>query len=141
MVGLLQISTNQSQPVELPQEEVVDEEICRPQPPTNSHLLSGQSSDSPNSWKEVEKGSTKGIEVDSSLHLYIEYTTSHPCTSKVLKVKARRLPADEAEKVVEDLCYLNSLPEKDFELGNCRQVKIRAGKGVYVVDLGDFVGQ
>jgi hypothetical protein len=128
--------------VELLQEEVANKEIYRAQPsPTNSHPLNDESSDSPNPWKEVEKNSTKGIKVDSSLHLYIEYTTAHPCTSKVLKVKARRLSADEVGNAVEDLCDLNSLPEKDVELGNCRQVKIRAGRGVYVVDLGDFVAQ
>jgi hypothetical protein len=128
--------------VELPQEEVANKEIYRAQPPpTNSYTLNTESSDSPNSWKEVEKNSTMGIKVDSSLHLYVEYTASHPCTSKVLKVKARRLSADEGENIVEDLCDLNSLPEKDFELGNCRLVKIRAGRGVYVVDLGDFVAQ
>ncbi|KIL84172.1 hypothetical protein FAVG1_12600 [Fusarium avenaceum] len=130
--------------VELPQEEVTNNEIYRdqaPPPPTNSHPLNDESGDSTNSWKGVEKDSTKGIKVDSSLHLYIEYAISHPSTSKVLKVRARRLSADEAENDMENLCDLNSLPEKNFELGNCRQVKIRAGKRVYVVDLGEFVGQ
>ncbi|KAM0236248.1 hypothetical protein ACHAP5_009457 [Fusarium lateritium] len=125
--------------VEPPQEEVVNTEIDRAQPPpTNSHPLDDESSDSLNSWEQVEKNSTKRIKVDSSLHLYVEYITSHPCTSKTLKVKARRLSPDEAENAVEDVCDLNHMMEKDHDLGNCRQVKIRAGKGVYVVDLGDF---
>ncbi|KAM0198713.1 hypothetical protein ACHAPQ_000825 [Fusarium lateritium] len=125
--------------VELGQEEVVNTETYRAQPPpTDSHPLNDESSDSLNSWEQVEKNSTKRIKVDSSLHLYIEYTTSHPSISKTLKVKARRLSADEAENAVEDVCDLNSLIEKDHDLGNCRQVKIRAGRGVYVVDLCDF---
>ncbi|KAM0347085.1 hypothetical protein ACHAPU_005024 [Fusarium lateritium] len=60
------------------------------------------SSDPSNSWEQIEKDSTKRLKMDRSLHIYIEYTTSHPCTSKVLKVKARKLSIDEAEKVLQE---------------------------------------
>ncbi|KAJ4268231.1 hypothetical protein NW762_002293 [Fusarium torreyae] len=108
----------------------------------NSKPLAGKSDDTSDSWKQVKKDSTKRIRLSNSLSLHIEYTTSDPCTSQFLKFKARRLSVKDATIALEkgDPIYdLNALTTKGGRLGNCQQIKMRAGAGVYVVDLDEFV--
>ncbi|KAF5661140.1 hypothetical protein FHETE_8586 [Fusarium heterosporum] len=141
----LEERTEEFQPAEIESEpqKAESKEIPQAQPLlslTSPQPKNDGSSDSSTSWDQVEKDSTKRLEIDHSLHVYIEYTTSHPCTSKVLKVKAKKLSIDDAEKV-EDFCDLDSLTARDHSLGNCREVKMRFGTGVYVINLDDFVGQ
>ncbi|KAF5703078.1 hypothetical protein FMUND_13192 [Fusarium mundagurra] len=91
-------------------------------------------------WEQVKQDSTKRMKLNS-FNLYIEYTSSDPNTSKVLKVKAKRLSVEEAAEVAEgsDHVYdLDSLSTLECDLGNCQQVKMKAKGEVYVVDLGSF---
>ncbi|RBA10928.1 hypothetical protein FPRO05_05517 [Fusarium proliferatum] len=92
-------------------------------------------------WEQVEQDSTKRMKLNS-FNLYIEYTSSDPNTSKVLKIKTKRLSVEEAEEVTDgsDHVYdLDSLSTLGCDLGNCQQVKMKAKGEIYVVDLGNFV--
>ncbi|KAF4475740.1 hypothetical protein FAGAP_12677 [Fusarium agapanthi] len=113
---------------------------CFSEPKNSDH----KSSDSPTAWEQVKQDSTKRIKLNSFSSLYIEYTSSDPNTSKVLKIKAKRLPVEEAGEVTDgsDRVYdLDSLSTLDCDLGNCQQVKMKAKGEVYVVDLGNFACQ
>ncbi|KAI8414874.1 hypothetical protein FOFC_04493 [Fusarium oxysporum] len=110
-----------------------------PEPKRSDH----KSSDSPTAWEQVKKDSTKRIRLNS-FNLYIEYTSSDPNTSKVLKIKTKRLSVEEAEAEAatdgSDHVYdLDSLSTLGCDLGNCRQVKMKVKGEVYIVDLGAFV--
>ncbi|CVK93133.1 hypothetical protein FPRO04_01106 [Fusarium proliferatum] len=92
-------------------------------------------------WEQVEQDSTKRMKLNS-FNLYIEYTSSDPNTSKVLKIKTKRLSVEEAEEVTDGSDYvydLDSLSTLGCDLGNCQQVKMKAKGEIYVVDLGNFV--
>ncbi|QKD51490.2 uncharacterized protein FOBCDRAFT_198841 [Fusarium oxysporum Fo47] len=108
-----------------------------PEPKRSDH----KSSDSPTAWEQVKKDSTKRIRLNS-FNLYIEYTSSDPNTSKVLKIKTKRLSVEEAETAIDgsDHVYdLDSLSTLGCDLGNCQQVKMKVKGEVYIVDLGAFV--
>lgn len=104
----------------------------------HSHHKSSLSS---TAWEQVAQDSTKRMKLNS-FNLYIEYTSSDPNTSKVLKIKTKRLLVEEAEEVTDgsDHVYdLDSLSTLGCDLGNCQQVKMKAKGEIYVVDLEDFV--
>ncbi|KAG5804322.1 hypothetical protein H9Q74_010672 [Fusarium xylarioides] len=110
---------------------------CFPELKHSDHKLS----DSLTAWELVKQDSTKRMKLNA-FNLYIEYTSSDPNTSKVLKIKTKRLSVEEAGEVTDgsDHVYdLDSLSTLDCDLGNCQQVKMKAKGDVYIVDLGDFV--
>ncbi|KAF4968054.1 hypothetical protein FSARC_4472 [Fusarium sarcochroum] len=108
----------------------------------NSKPLDVNPIDTSHPWKQVKKDSTKRIRLSNSLNLHVEYKTSDPCTSQFLKLKAKRLSVEEAVIALEEkdpIYDLDTLTTKGHCLGNCRQFKMKAGAGVYVVDLDEFV--
>ncbi|KAG7419081.1 hypothetical protein Forpe1208_v002560 [Fusarium oxysporum f. sp. rapae] len=108
-----------------------------PEPKRSDH----KSSDSLMAWEQVKQDSTKRIKLNS-FNLYIEYTSSDPNTSNVLKIKTKRLPVEEAEAATDESGHvydLDSLSTLSCDLGNCQQVKMKAKGEVYIVDLGAFV--
>ncbi|KAF5027657.1 hypothetical protein F66182_218 [Fusarium sp. NRRL 66182] len=133
-------STHEPVPTEISGERSIETYPTQPTSvcATSSKPLDTSPIDDPCPWKQVEKNTVKRIPLAKSLTLHVEYATSDPCTSQSLKFKARRLSVDEAAAALEEadpVHDLNSLTTEGCQIGNCRQMKLRAGTEVYVVDL------
>ncbi|KAF4975015.1 hypothetical protein FZEAL_8160 [Fusarium zealandicum] len=102
-----------------------------------SNVLASEASDP---WKRVPRGSTKFVPLSASLNLYVEYTSSAPSTSQMLKYRARRLSDQDAAEALEKEVYMYDLANLKgvTDVQHSREVYMRVDKEVFVVDLDDF---
>jgi hypothetical protein len=92
-------------------------------------------------WQSVKSGSTECIQLDESLDLYVEYTTSHPSTgSKPLRLRARELSKEES-LMVSNVYDVEDLQCSDIVCNpHSRNLFLRRGGGqIFEVNWDAFV--